>query len=150
MSTVHDQFTIERRYSASPARVFDAWTDPAKKRRWFAEGPGFVIDAYRLDARVGGTEHCAFHPENGPPMTLDTYFHVLEPSSRIVSSYAMTMDGRPFSASLATLELHQDGAGTRLVYTEQAALFGEGDTIAGRRLGCEDLLERLAAELSST
>jgi uncharacterized protein YndB with AHSA1/START domain len=35
MSVEHATFVIERRYDASPARVFAAWADPAAKRRWF-------------------------------------------------------------------------------------------------------------------
>ena len=31
----HGMFTIERRYGASPTRVFQAWADPAAFRRWF-------------------------------------------------------------------------------------------------------------------
>ena len=50
---VFDTFAIERTYKASPARVFEAWRDPEKKRRWFAEGKGFVIDSYELDFREG-------------------------------------------------------------------------------------------------
>ena len=33
-SAVHADFTIERRYDASPARVFAAFADPVAKRRW--------------------------------------------------------------------------------------------------------------------
>lgn len=37
-STVHDTFTIERHYDATPARVFKAFADPTAKALWFA-GP---------------------------------------------------------------------------------------------------------------
>ena len=37
-SVIHHTFVIERSYAAQPERVFAAFADPAKKRRWFAEG----------------------------------------------------------------------------------------------------------------
>ena len=36
-SVIHSTFVIERSYPAKPERVFAAFADPAKKRRWFAE-----------------------------------------------------------------------------------------------------------------
>ncbi len=38
LSVTHSTFVIERSYPTSPERVFAAFADPAKKRRWFAEG----------------------------------------------------------------------------------------------------------------
>ncbi len=36
-TAVHDTFVIERTYAASPARVFSAFADPARKVRWFGD-----------------------------------------------------------------------------------------------------------------
>lgn len=147
VESTHEQFTIERRYRQSPARVFDAWADPVKKRRWFAEGPGFTLDSYELDFRVGGLERSRFRFGDGPPMTNDTFFHAIEPERRIVCSYGMTLGGALFSVSLATLDVIPDGSGTLLRYTEQAAFFGKTDGVEGRRQGCVEMLGKLAVEL---
>ena len=142
-----DSFTIERRYRAAPSRVFDAWADPAKKRRWFVEGEGFVIESHEMDFREGGVENSRFRPEGGPAMTFDCVFHDIVKDRRIVSSYGMTMNGERFSVSLSTLEFERDGDGTLLRYTEQGAYFMDGaNSAAGRKTGCFEMLDRKLAD----
>ena len=55
-TTTHASFVIERLYSASPKRVFAAWSDPVAKRAWFVEGEGWDIQSYEIDFREGGSE----------------------------------------------------------------------------------------------
>ena len=59
-TTTHASFVIERFYSASPRRVFAAWSDPAAKRSWFVEGEGWDIQSYEIDFREGGGEKSTF------------------------------------------------------------------------------------------
>ena len=65
---VHNTFTVERNYPAAPERVFLAFSDPARKRRWFAEGEHHTIEAYDLDFRDGGTEHYSSRFNEGTPV----------------------------------------------------------------------------------
>lgn len=144
----HATFTVERSYPQAPAKVFAAHADEAAKRRWFAEGEGFVIDSYSLDFNVGGWERARFRfGEDGAPMTNDCVYHEIVANERLVFSYTMTIGGAPLSTSLATIELKPEGKGTRLIFTEQGIYHGEQD-IEGRKSGTAGLLERLAMELS--
>jgi uncharacterized protein YndB with AHSA1/START domain len=59
----------------------------------------------------------------------------------------MYMDETRISVSLATVEFEPEGAGTRLVYTEQGAFLDGYDAPAGREQGTRDLLDALGAEL---
>ena len=149
-------FSIERTYDASPERVFAAHADPAAFRRWFVEGEGWAIHDWTHDFRVGGEAHGRFRFGDE---TNDTYFnntHYLDivENSRIVIAYVMgrdTPDGpERFSASLATTEILADGDGTRLIYTEHGAFFGDRNTdgIAMREQGCRELFDALAKELA--
>lgn len=150
MKIEFDTFTIERTYRAGVERVFRAWATPEQKRRWFAEGPGFTLDSYELDFRVGGFERSVFRPDGGPRISNDCVFHDIVPNERIVCSYAMAMEGKTFSASLGTLEVESlPGGGTRLRYTEQGAYYENGgpNQSAGRREGSTGLLASLAKEL---
>ena len=55
-SVVHTTFAIERIYPASPARVFNAFADPAEKARWFGGPEEWGPDEATIDFRVGGRE----------------------------------------------------------------------------------------------
>ena len=146
-------FTIERKYAHKPERVFRAFEDPKAHYRWFVSGEGWEIDEYTHDFRVGGHEHGKFRPA-GAPITIgnDTRYLEITRAQRIVSAYTMSLDGKPISHSLATIELAPDGPkGCKLTYTEQGAYFGgQGEQeIINRRTGCEELFGRLEIELST-
>ncbi|MBX3228669.1 MAG: SRPBCC family protein [Labilithrix sp.] len=147
---IHKSFTIERTYEATATRVFAANSDPAKKRRWFAEGEGFIVDSYTLDFQVGGFERSRFRfGSDGPPMTYDGVFLDIVPNERIVLAYAMTIGGAPMSSSLSTIELVPSGQTTLLRFTEHTAFVDGNDGSAGRREGSLGLLAALAKELET-
>jgi uncharacterized protein YndB with AHSA1/START domain len=156
-AVVHGTFAIERTYAASPARVFAAFANEETKRRWFAEGPGSKTGEFTLDFRVGGRETSRFRFAGGPPgappagtaMGNDTTYLDIVPNQRIVFAYTMTVGDRRMSASLATVELAPDGAGTRLTFTEQAAFFERSDGVHLRHEGWRALLQKLDDETSA-
>jgi len=148
----HDNFTIERRYRSAPAKVFEAFADPAIKRRWYVEGPGFIVDSYTPDFRVGGKETSAFTVDAGDfksdEIRNDTYYFDIVDQRRIVYAYSMSNVGVPFSASLSTVlfEENEEG-GTTLTFHEQVTFFEGADSVRMRETGTRQLLERLAEEL---
>jgi len=146
-SVHHATFTVARHYGASPARVFAAFADPVVKRRWFIEGEGWTIDEFTPAFMEGGSERSRFRFGDGPPMRNETVYHEIVPDERILLSYAMIIDGKRISVSLATITLSPASAGTKLVYTEQSAFLDGADQAAEREAGMRDLLETLAAEL---
>ena len=141
---VHASFTIERSYAASPARVFAAFSDPAQKRRWFAEGEGWEVEQFDVDFRVSGHERSRFRFQGGPPITNDSVYQVIQPNERIILAYAMTVDGAPISGSLLTMEFVPEGSGTRIVLTEQGAYLDGKDAPIHREEGSRQLFESLA------
>lgn len=148
---IHKSFTIERTYPTTAARVFRAHSDPHMRRRWFAEGKGFLIDSYSLDFQVGGFERCRFRfGAGGPPMTYDGVYLDIVPDERIGFAYAMTIAGAPMSSSLSTIELVPAPSGTLLRFTEHTAFVDGKDGSAARREGSIGLLDALAKELETT
>jgi uncharacterized protein YndB with AHSA1/START domain len=150
-TVVHSTFEIERSYPVLPQRVFAAFADPAKKLRWFREEDNSIAEDFEMDFRVGGRERTRFRLKSGPfegvICTNDTTYQDIVPDSRIVLAYTMTLGERRFSASLATFDMLPHGAGTKLVFTEQAAFFEGADGPEMRKDGWRLLLERLADEV---
>ena len=56
-SVAHSTFSIEKEYAAPLEKVFAAFSDPKKKRRWFADGEEAKVEAYIIEFREGGHEH---------------------------------------------------------------------------------------------
>ncbi len=148
-AVIHKSFTIERAYPTAVELVFRAHSDPQKRRRWFAEGEGFVVDSYSLDFEIGGFERCRYRHGDGPPMTLDGVYLDIVQNERIVFAYAMTIGGAPMSSSLATVELISSSPGTLLRFTEHIAFLDGNDGSAGRREGSIGMLEALAHDLET-
>ncbi len=147
-STTHATFVIERTYDASPARVFEAWSDAAAKARWFG-GPA---DKWRqiereFDFRVGGRERLSGRWPSGTVSAFDGRYHDIVPGQRIIYAYDMHLDEKHISVSLATVEFKPAGGGTRLTFTEQAVFLDGYDDAGSREHGTGALLDKLGAEL---
>lgn len=155
--TTHATFVIERRYDAAPHRVFAAWTDPAAKRAWFADGEGWDIRSFEFDFREGGREKSRFRVAGAanpfPPETTfgnETVFNEIVENERIIFTYSMDRDGMRFSVSLASVELTPAGNGTRMIFTEHGAHFDEADGPKMRETGWTELLQKLDQFLTTT
>jgi uncharacterized protein YndB with AHSA1/START domain len=149
LPVIFGSFTIERSYPAPPERVYRAFTDPVKKRRWFAEGEGFTIHDYSLDFRVDGFERCRFRFGDGPAVTMDAVYLDILPNERIAFAYSMTLAGAPMSSSLGVVEFVPAASGTLLRLTESSAFVDGKDGSVARREGSLGLLESLARELEA-
>ena len=152
-TVTHNTFVIERNYPATPERVFDAFADPAKKRRWFIEGDSHDVEEFEMDFRAGGVEHARYRFKEGTALpgielTSESRYQDIVANRRIVIANSMGLSGKCMSASLATVELLPEGKGTRLLFTHQGAYFEGADGPQMREAGWQKLFERLAKELT--
>lgn len=139
---VHNTFVIERVYQASPERVFAAWEDPKLKEQWFTKPDEF-------DFRIGGEERSQGGPPGGPVFTFHAQYHDIVPKERIVYTYTLDMDGMRMSISVTTVEFKQEGAGTKLIFTEQGVFLDGYDTPVQREQGSKEILDKLGQQLEN-
>lgn len=145
----HGSFTIERTYNSPPARVFEAWASPELKARWFVGPAGWTQLKRELDFREGGLE--VLHGKIEAVETLFTArYHDIVPGARVVYVYDMHLNGCHHSVSVAAVEFRAEGAGTRLVFTEQVVFLDGtegGPGTASREHGTAAHLDRIGSVL---
>lgn len=141
-SVHHSTFTLERTYSAPPATVFAAWSDPATKATWFAAEDG----RYTLDFRVGGTE--AVHGGEGFELVARSEYHDIVIDERIVYTTALFANEVLSTVSLTTVLFTGEGDGTRLVLTEQGTFLDDQEQPDWRRQGTGDWLDALGRHVA--
>ena len=150
---VHSTFTLERKFAKPPEVVFSALSDPAKMRRWFADGNGHETEKFTVDFKVGGEEFLRYRLTAGPVagMTIENraFYHVIVPNERIVTAATMSMEGKCISASQVTFELLPTREGTDLVCTHQGAFFENSGGPEMREQGWRALMDKLAALLAN-
>jgi len=152
-SVIHSTFVIERSFPKSPQIVFTAFSDPVRKRRWFAEGESHEVEDFRMDFRVGGTERSRYRSKEGTPfqrvaLTNEGSYLDIVPNRCVVTASTMALGSKRISASLVTFEFLPTEKGTDLICTHQGAFFEGADGPQIREAGWGKLLEQLAKELT--
>lgn len=152
-TTIHSTFVIERSYPKPPARVFSAFADPAKKRRWFAESEGHALDEFEVDFRIGGSERLRYRLHEGTPfpgvsITHHGRYQDIVPDQRILTASTMDFGEKRVTATLLTTEFLPSAEGTDLVITHQGAYIEWPDGPRIIEAGWGKLLDALAAELA--
>jgi len=149
-SVVHATFVLERTYGAPRERVFAAFSDWEKKKKWFG-GDSPDLTQTSMDFRVGGRDHSegtvTSHGSTHTSRYDAIYLDIIE-NERIIFAYDMDMNGTHISASLTTIELTEaPGGGTRLKFTEQGAYLDGFDNPKIREDGMAGLLDLLGKSL---
>ena len=152
MSAVHNTFVIEKDYPKAPEKVFAAFADTAKKRRWYASGGTHDVVSYELDFRVGGKEVLVGKMKPGTPiagqvLTWAQTYQAIETGKRIVFTQTLDVGERRISVAVITAEFVEDGAGCKLTFTHQAAYFENSDGPQMREMGWRYLLDAVAGAL---
>jgi uncharacterized protein YndB with AHSA1/START domain len=168
-SVIHDTFTIERSYPATPSRVFAAFASQEAKNIWGDTGdlepadgrdpdradgdhPGDAgADATEFDFRVGGRERFGFKWQD-TTYRYDALYYDIVPDQRIVYSYEMYANDVRISVSVTTIEFTKSGDGTALAYTEQGAYLDgiDGPEVSQlRKEGTTEMLDNLTGYLAS-
>jgi uncharacterized protein YndB with AHSA1/START domain len=89
-----NELYIERIYDAPVKVVWDAWTDPEKKKNWW--GPrGFTITTHESDIRTGGVWHYTMHGPDKEDYVNKTKYLEVEKYSRMVYDHGGNDERKP-------------------------------------------------------
>jgi len=149
-TVIHATVTIERNFSAPPARVFAAWADPEVRRIWDVPGDDWVVAEMVSEFRVGGREYSHFGPPGAPRYWSEGRYLDIVPNARIVSAGTMHDAEAPSSSTLCTVELLPDGTGTKLILTDQSAYLNGIEKPSDRQAGWSEIVARLDSYLRRT
>jgi len=106
---------LRRMLSATPERVFRAWTVPGELQKWW--GPGeFTAPQVEIDLRVGGKYRIAMKPPQGDIVYLGGEYREVEPPHRLV--FTWQWEGDP-AVTLVTLEILEHEGMTELSVTHE-------------------------------
>jgi uncharacterized protein YndB with AHSA1/START domain len=108
--------TIKRRIKAPPAKVFAAWTDPEKVKRWM--GPGDVKVLFsECDPRTGGRYRWLMQAPSGEQHDVSGVYREVVANEKLVFTWAWK--STPERESLVTVEIRPDGEGSLLTLTHE-------------------------------
>jgi uncharacterized protein YndB with AHSA1/START domain len=110
--------TITRRLSASPPKVYAAWTQAENLIQWFAAQakPGSV--KADLDVRVGGRYRISFtNQDNDEYHEVGGLYREVVPDTRLQFTWAW--HSTPERESLVTIEFKPDAGGTLMIFQQE-------------------------------
>ncbi|MEG8024926.1 SRPBCC domain-containing protein [Sphingomonas aurantiaca] len=138
---------VTRRFSAAPATVYRAWSEPTLFRRWWVPDsmPGVALMACDLDVRTGGTYRLEFGAGGTDTMVFHGRYLDVVQDALIVWTNDEGEEG-----AVTTVIFEDEGGATRLtlreVYPSEAA---REDALQGSAAALPEQLEQLGALLLS-
>jgi uncharacterized protein YndB with AHSA1/START domain len=98
---------LQRRFRASPERVFRAWTQPIALREWWCP-PGWVAGEIEIDLRVGGAYRITMSRTGsaGAGVSVGGQFLEVRPPERLVYTWRWEGAFAEMPETLVMLELH--------------------------------------------
>lgn len=148
MTITNATFVIERVVNAAPARVFAAYTSLEAKSAWFKTPTECETLSRDFEFRVGGKERFYARWPSGLVTDFQATYRDIVENERIILVYDLFHGDDKLSVSLQTLEFRAEGAGTRLIHTEQGSYLTGGDeAVAGRKHGTAWHVDNLVALL---
>jgi uncharacterized protein YndB with AHSA1/START domain len=132
--------TIKRRLNAPPAKVFAAWIDPEKVKRWMGPGEVKVLEV-ECEPRAGGRFRWLMRAPSGEDHDVSGVYREFVPDRKLVFTWAWK--STPERESLVTVDLKPDGDGTILTLTHEQ--FFDDEARDRHRHGWEGAMDKLAS-----
>jgi uncharacterized protein YndB with AHSA1/START domain len=135
---------ISRTFTASCARLFQAWTEPAELKQWFGVADGYTTPIAEVDLRVGGHYRLGMQPPGSDQILIaEGIYREILPSAKIVFTWRWETSQPDEPYTLVTVKFHARGDLTEVELThEQFTTATARDEHAQGWQGCLDRLAR--------
>lgn len=143
-TAVKPSLTIKRRFNAAPAKVFQAWIDPEKIKRWMGPGEVSTVTA-ECDARTGGRYRILMRAPDGQEHDVSGVYREIIVNEKLVFTWAWK--STPDRESLVTVTLKADGDGTIMTLTHEQ--FFDEDARDRHQHGWSGAMEKLDRHLAA-
>lgn len=147
-STEGRDLVLTRVIDAAPEKVFQAWTDPALLKQWFAPLP-WATPVVEIDLRPGGANLMVMRgPDGNEFPSRGVYLEVVK-NRRLVFTDAFTSAWQPSDKPFMTVELSFEDLGGKTKYIARVRHWSEADREAHEKMGFHEgwslCTEQLAA-----
>lgn len=151
MNAAGTHLQVKKFIRATRERVFEAWTNPALMKLWYAPGP-MSVAAVTSEPKTGGRYSVEMVGEgacDGPTSKVEGVYQKFVPHELLVFSWAPAWS--PATESLVTVEFRDAAGGTEVTLTHERLADAESrDKHAHGWTGCLDkLAERFGAAATS-
>lgn len=139
---------VQRRFAASPERVFDAWTNADVLRDWWSAMPTMSPGTIDVDLREGGRYRMEMVADDGAVHTAVGEYREIRRPERVVYTWSWEGNDEAMRGSANTLvevDFVPDGDGTLVTLTHSG--FGSDEIAGMHEHGWNGTLEQLAQHL---
>ncbi len=161
-NTKEREIVITRIFDAPRKKVWKAWTDPERVKRWW--GPkGFTSPEIKIDLRPGGTyQYCMRSPKGQDLWSGGIFQEVVSQERIVVTDYFSDKDGNKISPtqlglsadfpaeSTVTITFTEEGDKTKLTLTyplPESAAARDAILKSGMEQGWNESFDKLAESL---
>jgi uncharacterized protein YndB with AHSA1/START domain len=128
----HAVIRVTHRYAVPPARVFDAWLDPAVARRWLFATASRPMAHVEIDARVGGA-FCFVDRRDDEIARHTGEYVAIVPHRSLV--FKLSLENRPHVVTRVTVAIAPLKTGCELTLIHENVPHDHADDIEGRWTG---------------
>jgi uncharacterized protein YndB with AHSA1/START domain len=147
-STEGRDLILMRMIDAPPEKVFEAWTDPALLKQWFAPLP-WTTSVVENDVRAGGSSLIVMRGPDGNEFPNPGVYLEVVKNERLVFTDAFTKAWEPSEKPFIVVELTFEDQGGKTKYTARVHHWTVADRDAHEKMGFHEgwttCTEQLAA-----
>jgi len=140
-----ETLTFTREVAASPARMFELYTDSDARQIWNSPGEGFTVTVTHPAATAPGVRESALVTAADEPDTVvHTDWTTVTPEA-VAYAETLEVEGAPLASSFACATFEATDGGTKLTLQISLVSFEGPEMLEGYKMGCTAAFDALVA-----